>query len=76
MSWSRWGVDSSVYTYPSSRGGECCGCSLIPGGFTTTDVGAFLTHLDEHRAAGQLVPDYTYESVRAEWAEFSDEWRP
>jgi hypothetical protein len=71
MSYSRFGADGSdVYTFPSDRGLECCGCPLLPwppgGSFTTRDLDAFAAHLDQHRAAGHAVPDDVMPAIRAD----------
>lgn len=56
MSFARFGPGSDVYIYASGRGLECCGCALE--GSVTVDTAADMrAHLDDHRAAGHLVPD-------------------
>lgn len=62
MSYARYGSDggSSVYVFMCVSGYlECCGCSLLPefDSFRTQETDAMLRHLDEHREAGQMVPD-------------------
>lgn len=85
MSWARFGADDSdVYLFPTTHPddghvAECCGCQLpeykathdsLWGHFHTADLAEFLAHLDKHRAAGHVVPDYVDGLVRAEWSEF------
>lgn len=73
MSYSRFGCEGSdVYTYPSDRGLECCGCPLI-GFFTTRDLDAFAAHLEEHRAAGHTVPDSIMSEIRGDLAWLVDD---
>ena len=59
MSYARFGSDSSVYVFETCGGVfECCGCES---NFETS--GLIIAHLNEHRAKGDLVPDYTYEQI-------------
>lgn len=66
MSYARWSKDSDVYVFCSVDAHlECCGCWL--GGerhFRSTE--AMLAHLDAHRAAGHMVPEYAYDGLRAD----------
>jgi hypothetical protein len=83
VSFSRFGADDSdVYTFPNSDGLlECCGCSLTPvaassggGRFVTSRVETFLTHLETHSMAGDVVPGHTGIQVRAWVADHPDGW--
>lgn len=77
MSYARFGSDSDVYVYCDIGGYLCCcACRLAsePCGsrefFTTADM---LAHLDEHRAAGHAIPDYTRPALEGE-ADENDSW--
>ena len=57
MSWTRF-TDSDVYTFPSDKGLECCGCSLRGDDEPWrcwTSVTEFEQHLQAHADAGQHV---------------------
>lgn len=70
MSYVRFGSDGSdVYVYLSDRGLECCGCRLVERGFTAASTEEMVTHLAEHTAAGDGVPDYVVPDLRADDAE-------
>lgn len=82
MSYARFGWDNSdVYIILNCNGYlDCCGCRFVPWGadhdippshFKTTE--AMLSHLDAHRAAGDCVPDETYDDLRADAAK-NDAW--
>jgi len=62
MSYARWSANSNVYVYADVRGGiTCCGCAIYDGDYVNIKTsGYMIEHLDAHRAAGHLVPDYTY----------------
>jgi hypothetical protein len=58
MSYCRFGWEGSqVYVYESAAGFECCGCHLLDDGFTTKEPEEMITHLAQHRRAGQYVPE-------------------
>jgi len=74
MSYAR--LDSGhcdVYVFLDNRGFlACCHCGLGDDyqAYTTADMTA---HLDRHRQANHLVPDYVYDELRAD-AEENDAW--
>lgn len=72
MSYARWGVDGSdVYVYASTGGGYvCCDClRWWASGWTKTAL-EMVEHLEQDRAAGLTVPDYTLERLRLDgWRE-------
>ena len=76
MAWSRFSLDSSIYTFPSESDGvgvlECCACPLIGdlGSFRTQALQPFLVHLEHHRAAGHTVPDYLGDLIAEEAWEY------
>lgn len=64
MSIVRFGSDGSdVYVYESSRGLECCGCSLERTSQTFDSADAMIEHLRQHVAAGDHVPEYVFEEL-------------
>lgn len=66
MSYARFGCDDSdVYVYADVRGGiTCCGCAINDGDIVNVKTsGYMIEHLNNHRAAGHLVPDFTYEEI-------------
>lgn len=66
MSYARFGCDDSdVYVYASCSGGiDCCGCAIYDGDIVKIKTSGFMIeHLNNHRAAGHTVPDYTYEEI-------------
>ena len=68
MSYARWGSDSDVYVFETCGGVfECCGCkeNLDSESFETS--GEIIAHLNEHRAKGDLVPDYTYQQIMRDY---------
>jgi hypothetical protein len=74
MSYARFGCDDSdVYVFATCQGGlECCGCFLsgVSGPSPRFDTsGEMIAHLDAHRAAGDTVPDYTYEEILKDYPE-------
>jgi hypothetical protein len=73
MSYARMGDDSDVYVYST---GYSLICQWCWGGnrdfYSTADM---LTHLDEHRAAGERVPDRCYEGLREDQAENDQKMR-
>lgn len=77
MSYARFGTDSSVYVFLDVSGYfNCCGCRLAPGVATSTHApttAEMLAHLEEHRAAGHLVPDYCLDGLRDDRDE-NDSW--
>lgn len=75
MSITRWGVDGSdVYLYyvgngvdSSEDGVECCECSVNDYfAFRVSTNEEMLSHLDQHRAKGHVVPDHAYAQLRAD----------
>lgn len=76
MSYARWGQDGSdVYVYRSIVDDEsktplllhCCWCSLANKGWNGYYAHAWddmIAHLEEHRRAGHVVPDYTFDALR------------
>ncbi len=70
MSYARWGCEGSdVYVYGGLSGIVCCECAL------SDDDGAdrvcktnreMIIHLEEHRAAGDTVPESALEQLRDE----------
>lgn len=84
MSYCRWGWGGSdVYIFGTEWTGkrsiECCGCGLDDaseaGAFLET-YGDLLRHISAHRAAGEHVPDYVDERIRAEIADPAEQWVP
>jgi len=74
MSYSRFGWGGSdVYIFLSAGGHlECCGCTLgDQWSYDTTDE--MLAHLDEHRGAGDHVPQDCIEDLLADKEE-NDRW--
>jgi hypothetical protein len=71
MSYARWlANESDVYVFASCSGGiECCGCFLngVSGSPNFPTSGEVIAHLNEHRAAGDLVADDTYEQILADY---------
>lgn len=68
MSYARFGSnDSNVYVFASTGGGiDCCGCWLIEelaDTYKANTSGEMITHLNEHRGKGHIVPDYTYAEI-------------
>jgi hypothetical protein len=63
MSYARFGEDSNVYVFLSCSALECCSCRP-DGPHLTFSTAEMIAHLDEHRAAGDKVPDYCYEGLR------------
>lgn len=73
MSYCRFlGADAYIYEH---AGGfiECCGCSLtdredgeIFGFFRANTAREMLAHMDEHRAAGDYIPERAYDGIRAD----------
>jgi hypothetical protein len=60
VSYSRWAVDCSVYTYLSDNGLACCACCLNTEGDGTVflrSTAEMITHLHAHLDDGHLVPD-------------------
>lgn len=76
MSYARFGADDSdVYVFEHYRGSlECCGCWLSPRSYNSTDVQAFLWHLEEHRAAGHCVPEYVLDEIEDDWRAGEFDW--
>ena len=80
MSYCRFGEDSDVYMLANLFCGvTCCSCRLNPmeGGFWNASQGFLspqeaLEHLQEHKAAGHLVPQYAIERLRCEAEESED----
>ena len=70
MSYCRFTDDSHVYAYPASSGlYTCCCCSLAEGRGDDTELktaAELLQHFDQHRAAGDLVPQVAYYRLGAE----------
>lgn len=77
MSYARFGWDNSdVYVFEHVAGYiQCCGCILpeygdedwIGGFYNAPTANDMLKHLDEHRAAGNVVPERTYTDIREEY---------
>lgn len=68
MSYCRFGWDdSSVYIIESGGSLECCGCSLSQNHWNYKDVAAFLAHLDEHEARGDVVPPTVRTDIIEDW---------
>lgn len=75
MSYVRLGEEGSdVYVFLSCYGRlECCGCCLFGITAFTTTTAAMFEHLREHRRAGHVVPDSTFERLDAD-AEEDNTW--
>jgi hypothetical protein len=76
MSYARFGEkECDVYVFLHTGGFlSCCGCWLEPEwdpAFATT--AEMIAHLEAHKAAGHLVPDYTFDELRADALE-NDAW--
>ena len=74
MAYARFVEGSDVYVYLAS--GEqtlvCVRCSLRPGEapvFYARTTAQMIDHLNKHRAAGQLVPDDAYSTLRRDQVE-------
>lgn len=66
MSYSRWAVDCSVYTYLSDYGLACCACALNvedDGTVFLQSTAEMIAHLYAHRDAGHLVPDDVFDGL-------------
>ena len=75
MAYSRFRTDGSdVYILEDSRGFICCmRCSLNGELETRTNTRSeMLAHMEAHRKAGEIVPDYAFENLRAEIATNGD----
>jgi len=67
MSFARFSANCDVYVFPTGPppNNYCCmGCSLLPAGgpedtFTETAL-EMIAHLDEHRAAGDKLPEAVF----------------
>lgn len=68
MSYCRWTPDSDVYVYEASRHGfVCCMCSIDDRDDVHTETrSGMVEHLAKHEAAGERVPAYAAERLRAE----------
>jgi len=77
MSYVRLGENGSdVYVYDSALGGfECCACKLDATVAFLTRSG-MIAHLQEHIAAGHVVPAYAIERLQEEIETEGDEWEP
>lgn len=76
MSYARFSEDSDVYVFLRDLGLECCSCTFavlaemrsanvtMSLNFLAHNTDDMLAHLDQHRAAGHVVPDYAYEGLR------------
>lgn len=68
MSYVRWSKQSDVYIFDHVDGFiECCACCLDPvdaDSFKAKNVEEMIEHVQVHRAAGHLVPDYVEEALR------------
>lgn len=73
MSYARFGSDSHVYVYARTGGGiDCCRCAIYDGDIVNVATsGHMIAHLDNHRAAGHLVPDYTYEQINTDYPDWT-----
>ena len=71
MSYCRFlGADAYIF---ENTGGfiECCGCTLnepadgeVFGFFYANTAREMLAHMDEHRAAGDYIPEQAYDGIR------------
>lgn len=81
MSYCRFSDTSDVYVFYSVGNFlDCCGCQL-PGNedsrsFEARRFSDMIAHLEEHIAAGQMVPDGVIDNLREEAAEDGDELPP
>ena len=68
MSYCRFGPKSDVYVFPIKTGEyECCVCALADGeNVTLHNITSMLTHLQGHRDAGHMVPEYAFKRLREE----------
>lgn len=73
MSFCRFAEDSHVYVYGTADDEICCCACLLmsidgPDGwnFKTDSAATFLAHLNEHVAAGHLVPERCFERLAVE----------
>lgn len=66
MSLVRWGVDNSdVYVYQGEPGPwVCCACHLLDGSSFRGSADDMITHLEEHKRNGDIVPDYVFGRLR------------
>lgn len=74
MSYCRAGEDSDVYVIATwnTDGRDALECFCEPAFFTTTRS-VMISHLREHQANGDKVPDRTFERLEREIAEQGDE---
>jgi hypothetical protein len=76
VSYARFAKDSDVYVFLNCGGYlECCACGLAGGPefFTTDTTTGMLAHLDQHEAAGDAVPESTFDRLQIEAAR-NDAW--
>lgn len=82
MSYARFRAGiSDVYVYHHYQGFiECCGCGLTPpdsnemfGFFEAHTAREILGHLEDHRKAGDLVPDKTFERIKEEYPDLDEQ---
>ncbi|MET0601384.1 MAG: hypothetical protein ABW167_05285 [Baekduia sp.] len=74
VSYARFAEDCNVYVFISNDALECCSCWLQGRGtYRATSTAEMIVHLDKHRRAGHLVPDWTYDGLREDQGE-NDAW--
>lgn len=68
MSYARWSSTSEVYVYLDGAGQYiCCDCGLAPAPrFIAPSALRMIDHLQEHRDAGDLVPESAFERLLKE----------
>ena len=69
MSYARFSRDSDVYVFAHVEGGyECCACGLAGtwGSIRCQTIKEMLDHLEEHKKAGDKVPDHCIERLKSE----------
>lgn len=64
MAYARFGEDSDVYVFMSTRGLECLRCDLSPPAFVGSSTDEMITHLAKHREAGDRMPPGIEDDLR------------
>ena len=73
MAYARFGRESDLYVYEQADGIVCLRCKLNESGTTiTTTRSEMLRHREEHRRAGDKVPEHAFDELRADMAKDGD----
>lgn len=88
MSYCRFSKDSDVYLYPGALSIVCCGCRINsrPDWYVRDSVDGWypdwhlfarseaIVHLNKHRSAGHMVPQYAIDRLLEEIKDVGDEY--